>query len=142
MSLTLSAAQTIIKKSLDHARNADFKPLGVVVLDERGAVKTVAIEDGTNLKRYEIAYGKAHGAIALGVGSRALYNRVSEHPHFITAATHAIGGALIPVPGGVLIRDSNNAIIGAVGVSGETADNDEKAAALGITAAGFVADGG
>ena len=142
MSVTLAAAQTIVTVALDHARNGDFKPLGIVVLDQRGAVKTAAIEDGTNLKRYEIAYGKAHGAIALGVGSRALYKRVSEQPHFITAATHAIGGALVPVPGGVLIRDAGGAIIGAVGVSGDTSDNDEAVAAAGIAAAGFVADGG
>lgn len=142
MSLTLAAAQTIVTVALDHARNADFKALGIVVLDQRGAVKTAAIEDGSNLKRYEIAHGKAFGAIALGVGSRALYSRASEHPHFIAAATHAIGGALVPVPGGVLIRDAKGAIVGAVGVSGDTADNDEAAAALGIAAAGFDADGG
>src|ERR1700680_3810925 len=68
--LTLAAADTIIKAGLAHAREKNMKPLGIVVLDARGAVKTYGAEDGTSLKRYEIAYGKAHGALAFGIGSR------------------------------------------------------------------------
>jgi uncharacterized protein GlcG (DUF336 family) len=82
------------------------------------------------------------GAISLGVGSRAIARMASERPHFISAATHAIGGALIPVAGGVLIRDSAKAIIGSIGVSGDTSDNDEIAAMAGIAAAGLVGDPG
>ena len=86
--------------------------------------------------------GKAHGALALGVGSRALHKMATDRPYFIAAATHAIGGQLVPVPGGVLIKDAKGAILGAVGVSGDTSDNDEIAAAAGIEAAGLVFDAG
>ena len=96
MPLTLAAAQTIVTVALDHARKSGFKPLGIVVLDQRGVIKAAAFEDGTSLKRYEIAHGKAFGAVALGTGSRALAKRVAEQPHFIAAARHAIGGALVP----------------------------------------------
>jgi len=87
-------------------------------------------------KRFEIAFGKAYGALALGVGSRALMKRAEEQPYFVAAATAAIGGALIPVPGGVLVAD-NARIIGAVGVSGDNSDNDEAAAVRGIGNAGL-----
>ncbi len=140
--LTLAAAQTIVVTALKLAREKDMKPLAVVVLDARGALKAAAVEDGTSLKRAEIATGKAYGALALGAGSRALAKRAVEQPHFIAAASHAIGGMLIPAPGGVLIRDKNGALLGAVGVSGDTSDNDELAALAGIDAAGLVGDTG
>ena len=116
-----------------------FMPVAIVVLDERGAIRAALSEDGTSTKRVEIAIGKAHGAIAMGIGSRDISKRA---PHFLAAVTHAVGGMLVPVPGGVLVRDPAGRIIGAVGVSGETSDNDEIAAIEGITAAGFAADGG
>jgi uncharacterized protein GlcG (DUF336 family) len=141
MPLTLAAAQTIVAVALDHARKADFKPVGVVVLDERGVVKAAAFEDGTSLRRYDIAHGKAYGAIALGAGSRRLHARLATEPNFILTASQAIGG-LVPAPGGVLIRDADGVLLGAVGISGDTSDNDEAAAIAGITAAGLLADGG
>jgi uncharacterized protein GlcG (DUF336 family) len=141
MPLTLSAAQTIVTTALAEARSRKMNPLVVVVLDERGAVKAFAAEDGTSLRRGDIARGKANGAISLGVGSRAIGRMAAERPHFIAAATPAVGG-LIPVAGGVLIRGADNAILGAVGVSGDTSDNDEIAATAGITAAGLSADPG
>jgi uncharacterized protein GlcG (DUF336 family) len=110
----------------------------VVVLDAGGHVIAVEREDGSSNNRFEIAFGKAHGALALGMGSRALMARAEKQPYFIAAATSAIGGALVPVPGGVLVRDAD-LLIGAVGVSGDTSDNDEAAAVAGITAAGLVA---
>jgi uncharacterized protein GlcG (DUF336 family) len=113
-----------------------------VVLDARGVLKAFAAQDGTSLRRAEIAQGKAHGALAFGIGSRALAKRAATSPHFIAAVTHAVGGSLIPVPGGVLIRDAGKQIIGAVGISGDNSDNDEAAAIAGITAAGLVADPG
>jgi uncharacterized protein GlcG (DUF336 family) len=140
--LTLSQAQTIVTTALAHARGAKFQPLAVLVLDARGVPKAFAAEDGTSLRRYEIAHGKAHGALSMGIGSRTLGKRAEERPHFITAVTHVVGGALIPVPGGVLIRAADRAIIGAVGVSGDTSDNDEAAALAGIAAAGLTADPG
>jgi uncharacterized protein GlcG (DUF336 family) len=140
--LTLDKAQAIIAGALAHARTNNLKPLAVAVLDERGAYKALAVEDGTPLRRAEIAHGKAHGAIAMGIGSRALGKAAVERPHFIAAVTHAVGGALIPVPGGVLIRSTSGAVLGAVGVSGDVSDNDEAAAAAGIAAAGFAAETG
>jgi uncharacterized protein GlcG (DUF336 family) len=141
MSLSLSSAQTIITAALAEARSRGMKPLVVVVLDAAGALKAAAAEDGTSLRRADIARGKANGAVALGVGSRAIGRMAAERPHFITAATPAVGG-LIPVAGGVLVRGTDNVVIGAVGVSGDTSDNDEIAAIAGITAAGLTADPG
>jgi uncharacterized protein GlcG (DUF336 family) len=139
--LSLSAARTLIDAALAQARAAGLKPLSVVVLDARGAVKAVASEDGTSLKRYEIAQAKAHGALALGMGSRALMQRAETQGYFIQAVSHVVG-PLIPVPGGVLIRDGAGTLVGAVGISGDTSDNDEAAARAGIEAAGLVADCG
>jgi uncharacterized protein GlcG (DUF336 family) len=139
--LTLSAAQKILDTALAFAENHKFKPMAVGVLDARGALKAFAAQDGTSLKRAEIALGKANGALALGMGSRALMKRAESQGYFITAATVAIGGSLVPVPGGVLIK-SESTVIGAVGISGDTSDNDEAAAIAGILAAGFEADGG
>jgi uncharacterized protein GlcG (DUF336 family) len=108
----------------------------------RGALKAIAAEDGTSLKRAEIAIGKAHGALAMGLGSRTIAKMAAERPHFVAAVTHAVGGSLIPVPGGVLVKDSTGALLGAVGVSGDTSDNDEIAALAGIEAAGCKGDPG
>jgi len=138
--ITLAQAQTIITAGLAAAREKKFQPLAIVVLDARGVLKAYAAEDGTSLRRAEIATGKAHGALAFGVGSRTLGKRAEDRPHFIAAVTHAVGGMLVPVPGGVLVRGSDGSIIAAVGVSGDTSDNDEAAALAGIAAAGLNAD--
>ncbi len=141
MTLTLELAQTIIKVSLEKGRELSLNPLTVVVLDAGGHMKAMAREDGTSTLRPDIATGKAHGAIAMGMGSRALYKRAQEQPFFINALNNLAKGSLIPVPGGVLIR-SNREIIGAVGVTGDTSENDEVCAIAGIIAAGFTADPG
>jgi uncharacterized protein GlcG (DUF336 family) len=139
MGLTLDHARTIIDAARAAGREAGMKPLSVVVLDAGGHVTAFEREDGSSNKRFEIAFGKAHGALAFGLGSRALMARAEQQPYFIAAATSAIGGALVPVPGGVLVKDSSGATIGAVGISGDVSDNDEKAAVAGIEAAGFTA---
>jgi uncharacterized protein GlcG (DUF336 family) len=140
--LTLEAAQTIVSAALKQAREAKMKPLGVCVLDARGALKAYAAEDKTSLKRYEIAHGKAFACLSVGQGSRNLNKIVMDRPHFGAALAHVVGGAFIPVPGGALIRNSAGDVIGAVGVSGDTSDNDELAGVAGIKAAGFTADVG
>ena len=140
--LTLETAQKIATETLKTAREKAFKPLSVVVYDARGALKALLSEDGTSLKRAEIAMGKAYGALALGVGSRALHKMATDRPYFVASATHAVGGQLVPVPGGVLIKDGQGQTLGSVGVSGDTSDNDEIAAAGGIKAAGLVFDTG
>jgi uncharacterized protein GlcG (DUF336 family) len=140
--LTLENAQTIVAAALAHARAQKFRPLAVAVLDARGALKAYAAEDGSSLKRAEIASGKAYGAVSLGMGSRAIAKTAADRPQFIAAVTHAVGGSLIPVPGGVLLRAEGGEIIGAVGISGDTSDNDEAAALAGIAAAGLKGDPG
>ena len=140
--LTLAQAQTILSTALSHAEQAGFKPLAIAILDARGAQKMFAAQNGTSLKRGEIALGKAHGAVAMGLGSRAIHKMALERPYFVEAATHAFGGSLVPVPGGVLIRDKAGVLLGAVGISGDTSDNDEAAAVAGIVAVDLVADTG
>jgi uncharacterized protein GlcG (DUF336 family) len=137
--LTLALAQQIIARALAHAREAGFKPLGVVVLDARGALKAYAAEDGTSLARAQIAIGKASGAVAMGMGSRAIATRP---PAFLSAVGALLPNGMIPVPGGVLIRADDGEVLGAVGVSGDTADNDEAAALAGISAAGLRGEAG
>jgi len=140
-SISLSHAQKVIDAALAHAREADLKPLSVAVLDSRGALKAAASEEGVSLKRFEVAHGKAHGALALGMGSRALGARAEQQAYFIAAASH-VAGPLVPVPGGVLIKSEDGELLGAVGISGDTSDNDEAACLAGIKAAGLVGDPG
>ncbi|MCU1530442.1 MAG: GlcG protein [Arthrobacter sp.] len=142
MSIDLSTAQSIIAKALATGEQHGFKPLTVVVLDAGGHVTAVARQDGASNNRFEIAQGKAYGALALGMGSRAIMERAEQQPYFITAATAALAGRLIPVPGGVLVRDAHSAIMGAVGISGDSSDNDETAAATAIQALGLTAQVG
>lgn len=140
--MKLALAQGMVEAAVAHARDRKMNPLAIVVLDARGALKCAAAEDGTSLKRAEIATGKAHGALAMGLGSRTLYTRVQKQPHFFAAVTHAIGGMLVPVPGGVLVRTKAGELIGAVGISGDTSDNDEEAALAGIAAVDLIGDPG
>ena len=142
MPLTLIAAQNIIEKTLAHGKDAKFKTLGAVVLDIRATVKAAAVGDGSSLARFDIARAKAKGALAFNMGTRALEKIAKDRPHFFAGAVAAIDGGVVPVPGGVLIKDAAGVIIGSVGVSGDTSDNDEAAALAGVTAAGFVGDGG
>jgi uncharacterized protein GlcG (DUF336 family) len=135
--LTLDAAQSVIAGALAHARREKLKPLAVAVLDARGAIKAAAVEDGTSLRRFEVAHGKAYGALALGMGSRSIQKRAEQQPTFVVAVTHVTGGSLVPVAGGVLIKDGD-ALVGAIGISGDTSDNDERAALAGIAASGLI----
>ena len=114
----------------------------VVVLDTGGHVVCAKREDGSGIIRFEIAVGKAYGALGMGWGSRTMMERAAQNPNFLTAIVAASGGRMVPNPGGVLIRDAGNAIVGAVGISGDTGDNDEIIAIAGIEAAGLKADPG
>lgn len=142
MPLTLASAQSIIAKAFAHGAQSKFRALGIVVLDTRATVVAAAIQDGSSLARFDIARAKAKGALAFNMGTRALEKIARDRPHFFAGAVAAIEGGIVPVPGGVLIRDADGSVLGAVGVSGDTSDNDEAAAIAGITAAGFAADGG
>jgi uncharacterized protein GlcG (DUF336 family) len=139
--MKLEIAQKMVTAALAHGREHKMKPLVVVVMDSRGAMRALAAEDGTSLKRANIAIGKANGAIALGTGSRGLAQRAEKAPHFIAAADNAVGG-LVPVPGGVLVRDASGEIVGVIGISGDTSDNDEACGLAAIAAVGLKADTG
>jgi uncharacterized protein GlcG (DUF336 family) len=142
MSVTLAQAATIVDTTLKKARELKQMPQTVVVLDAGGHVVCVKREDGSGILRYDIAIGKAYGALGLGMGSRSLMERAAQNPNFFSSVAAASAGRLIPNPGGILIRDASNAIIGAVGISGDTGDNDEIVAVAGIEAAGLKADPG
>ncbi len=137
--MDLETARRVIEGGRAHSASAGFKPMTVVVLDAGGHVVAVEREDGSSMKRFEIGLGKAHGALSLGMGSRAIMTRAEEQPYFIAAVTAAVGGALVPVPGGVLVRDGDGTLLGAVGVTGDTSDNDEATAVAGIESAGLTA---
>lgn len=139
--LTLDTARKILDAAFVKAGQLKLKPLVVTILDARGVIKLAAAQDGTSLMRAEIAHGKAYGALALGLGSRALFQRAQEQPYFVDAVNTLAKGALVPVPGGVLIQDGST-LLGAVGVSGDTSDNDEACAIAGIEAAGLKANAG
>ena len=137
--LDLETARTIVAAARAHGREQGLKPLTVVVLDPGGHVVAVEREDGASIGRFDIGFGKAHGALALGMGSRSIMGRAEQQAYFIAAVTNAVGGSLVPVPGGVLVKDSGGELMGAVGITGDTSDNDEAAAVAGIEAAGLVA---
>src|SRR5580693_2007359 len=138
MNISLETARTVTAGVRAAAGERGFKPLTVVVLDAGGHVVSVEREDGASNNRFEIAFGKAYGALALGMGSRSLMARAEQQAYFISAAAAAIGGRLVPVPGGVLVKDEAGTIVGCVGVSGDTSDNDEFAAIAGIMSASLV----
>ena len=140
--VSLEEARTIITGTFAKAAELGLKPIAVVVLDAAGHAKAFERQDGTSHMRMDIAMGKAHGAVALGIGSRAIFKRAQEQAYFVNAVNTLAQGSLVPVPGGVLIRDADGAVVGAVGVSGDTSDQDEAAAMAGIQAAGLTADPG
>ncbi|MFY0405500.1 GlcG/HbpS family heme-binding protein [Solicola sp. PLA-1-18] len=138
-SIDLETARTVVAAARAHGQQAGLKPLTVVVLDTGGHVVAAEREDGASMSRFEIAFGKAHGALALGMGSRSIMARAEQQAYFVAAVTSAVGGSLVPVPGGVLVRDADGALLGAVGITGDTSDNDEAAAVAGIESAGLTA---
>ncbi|HLA20076.1 MAG TPA: heme-binding protein [Pseudolabrys sp.] len=142
MSVTLAQASTIVDAVLKKAREFKQMPQTVVVLDSGGHVVCAKREDGSGIVRFEIAVGKAYGALGMGWGSRTMMERAAQNPNFLTSIVAASEGRLVPNPGGVLIRDGGGNVIGAVGISGDTGDNDEIIAVAGIEAAGLKADPG
>ena len=141
MSLTLAAAQTIMTAALAKGREMNLNPLTVAVLDAGGHLQALLREDGTSTLRANIAQGKAGGALALGINSRAIGERAENQAYFVQACNALAGGRLVPVAGGVLIKDAGGTTIGAVGITGDSSDNDEACAIAGIQAAGLVAFG-
>jgi uncharacterized protein GlcG (DUF336 family) len=142
MSVTLAQASTIVDVALKKARDNKLAPLTVAVLDAGGHLVAYKREDNSGILRFDIAYGKAWGALGMGFGSRTLAGRAAKTPQFFTMLAAASGGRMVTNPGGVLIRDSGGAIVGACGISGDTSDKDEMCAVAGIEAAGLKADPG
>lgn len=141
MSVSLELANIIVNEALATGRRENFMPLTVAVLDAGGHIVTMQREDGSGILRPDIAVGKAWGALGMGASSRLLRDRLTDRPHFIAALTAASDGRFIPVPGGVLLRQPDKgAIIGAVGISGDTSEKDEYCAIKGAEAAGLLPD--
>ena len=136
-SLTLAQANQIITAALAASRKAGYKPMGIAVLDEGGALKAFAREDGASMFRFEIAQAKAWGAAGMGVSSRALSDRAKGNPNFFVALAATAHGKFLPQPGAVVIMDAAGQVIGAVGASGGTGDEDEAICIAGIIAAGL-----
>ena len=142
MSVSLDQARIIADASLVKGRDLGLKPLSVVVIDPRTSIVVCLSEDGCSQMRQRIALGKAKAAIQLGLGTRALMKRAEEQAYFIQSMNGLAGGEFVAVPGGVLLRNQSGALLGAVGISGDTSDNDEVAALAGIAAAGLVGETG
>jgi uncharacterized protein GlcG (DUF336 family) len=143
--ITLTQAMAVVEGALGRAREIGCAPLAVAVLDDGGHLKAFAREDGAGILRPQIAAGKAWGALGMGMGTRALARRLADNPQqapFFAALDAMCEGRVVPVPGGVLVRDTAGAILGAVGISGDVSDKDEACAVAGIQAAQLVADTG
>lgn len=132
-------ARTIITKTLAKGREMELKPLSVVVLDAGGHVKAFEREDGAAPGRFDIARGKAFGAVMLGMGGQAQMARAEQQAYFMAAVNGVYDGKVVPVPGGILVMGRKGDVIGAIGVTGDTSDNDQVAGVAGIEAAGFTA---
>jgi uncharacterized protein GlcG (DUF336 family) len=142
MSVTLAQASTIVDVTLKTGREKKFAPLTVAVLDAGGHLVAFKREDKSGILRFDIAFGKAWGALGMGFGGRTLAGRAPKSQLFFTMLAAASQGRFVPVVGGILIRDDAGDVIGAVGISGDTSENDEICGLAGIEAAGLKADPG
>ena len=140
MTISLRKARTIIRKALEKGREMELKPLSVVVLDAGGHVQAFEREDGASPGRFGIAHGKAYGSVMLGLAGTAQKARADQQAYFMLAVNGVYGGHLVPVPGGILVRDRKGVVIGAVGVTGDTSENDVVAGMAGIEAAGLTGE--
>jgi uncharacterized protein GlcG (DUF336 family) len=142
MKLTLQQALQIAQDALAEGGSHGFLPLAVAVLDAAGQPLAVLRDERSSLHRADIAIGKAAGCLAMGFGGRELAKRAAAVPAFMNAAAHVFPKGIIPVAGGVLIRSADGDVLGAVGVSGDSSDNDEICALAGLAKAGLAADTG
>lgn len=142
MILNLRKASRIVDEALKKGRELNLAPLTVAVLDAGGHLISFKREDKSGILRPDIAIGKAWGALGMGFGTREIAERAKTMPFFVAALTPLSQGRLLPVPGGVIIRNQRDDVLGAVGITGDTSDNDEKCAIAGIEVAGLVAQVG
>lgn len=139
--ITLEQANTIIRAAFDRGRELGLKPLSVAVLDAGGHLIAFQRQDGASTMRLQIAVGKAGGALSLGLSSRKIADMAAERPSFIASLGPISPHGIIPAAGGVIVVGDNGAPIGAVGITGDTSDNDEICALAGIAAADLTAQG-
>ena len=139
-SLTLALAAKIVDAAIAVRQREGLLPLAVAVLDAGGNLVAFKREDGSGVMRFDIAFGKAHGALGMGMSSRLIRDRLKERPAFQGALAAASGGRFIPVPGGVLILDGAGNAIGAVGISGDASDKDEYCAITAVHEAGCASE--
>ncbi|WP_327358709.1 GlcG/HbpS family heme-binding protein [Streptomyces sp. NBC_01304] len=142
MSITLEQANRIVQAGLAFAREEKLESLTLAVLDTGGTLVALAREDGSGLLRPDIAVAKAWGVLGLGINNREIGRRAEAAPAFFASVTALAGGRILSVPGGVFIRDADGRLLGAVGATGDSSDNDERAAVAGILAAGLTAETG
>ena len=140
--IELNDAIKIAEAAIQKSKEKNLKPISVVVLDVRGSMRVCLNQDGTSINRHKIAHGKANAALLWGTGTRAIADRAEKQAYFVNSVCNLMNGDFIPVPGGIIIKDKEDNIIGAVGISGDLSDNDEIAGVAGINAAGFIADTG
>jgi uncharacterized protein GlcG (DUF336 family) len=139
-SLPLEAADRIIDGAIALRRREGLLPLSVAVLDAGAQLVAFKREDGSGVMRFDIAFGKAHGALGMGMSSRLIRDRLAQRPAFQGALAAASGGRFIPVPGGVLLLDAERTVIGAIGISGDASDKDEYCAIQAAHDAGFATE--
>ena len=140
--LNLAKANKMIRVALAKAAELKLKPLAIGVYDAGGTLRAYQAQDGTSIGRFAVAGGKVRGALATGTGSRWLNNQAASRPHFVSGVASVVEGGVVPVPGGVLAKDKKGLIIAAIGISGDTSDNDEACAVAAIEACGLIADVG
>ena len=135
--LTLFQAHQIISGALAASKEAGYAPMGVAVLDESGNLKAYAREDGASMFRFDVAQAKAWGAVGMGVSSRALGERAKDNPNFFLSLAATAEGKFLPQTGAVVIKNAQGKVLGAVGASGGTGDEDEAICMAGVAAAGL-----
>lgn len=136
--LTLAQANQIIDAALKHSKERGYKPMGVSVVDDGGNLKAFQRNDNATMFRFEISLGKAWAAVGMGAASRVLFERAKENPNFYVSLASSSHGKFLPQTGAVLIKDAAGNILGAVGASGGTGDEDEEICTAGVKAAGLV----
>lgn len=140
--ITLAQADQIANDTLRAARGLKLAPMTVAILDAGGHAVVVKREDGAGIMRVELATAKAWGALGMGFGGRELARRAQKMPGFFASLNAVSDGRMAPVAGSALLRDAAGVVIGAIGVSGDTSDNDELALLPAVEASGLVADTG
>lgn len=138
--IPLRKARALIRQCMLKGAEMELKPLSVIVLDDGGNILAFERADGAAPGRFQIAHGKAYGAVMLGMAGQAQMARAEAQAYFMQAVNGAFGGAVVPVPGGILVRNQRGQVVGAVGVTGDTSDNDAIVGLAGIEAVGLTGE--